>query len=29
MSLRLEVGERGGDQVAVAKGVSLGVEGDR
>ena len=27
MALRLEVGERGGDQVAVAKGVSIGVEG--
>ncbi len=27
MALRLEVGERGGDQVAVAKAVSIGVEG--
>jgi ATP-binding cassette, subfamily F, member 3 len=27
MALRLDVGERGGDQVAVAKGVSIGVEG--
>ena len=27
MALRLESGERGGDQVAVARGVSIGVEG--
>ncbi len=27
MALRLEIGERGGDQVAVAKSVSIGVEG--
>ncbi|MBA3645122.1 MAG: ABC-F family ATP-binding cassette domain-containing protein [Gemmatimonadaceae bacterium] len=27
MALRLEIGERGGDQVAVAKAVSIGVEG--